>query len=86
MEWGLSGGGGGGRSRSVGGMGRGLSLWRVPGAAWEAEECKKHGLTKGSPATEHRKVGGGWQEGEVCFCFICFFVLFLREIISADVE
>lgn len=38
-----------------------------------SRRMQKQGLTKGSPATEHRKVGGGWQEGEVCFCFICFF-------------
>lgn len=37
-EGGRSGGGGGGRSRSVGGMGRGLSLCRAPGAACGEEE------------------------------------------------
>lgn len=35
---GRSGGGGGGRSRSVGGIGRGLSLCRAPGAACGEEE------------------------------------------------
>lgn len=63
MECGLSGGGGGGRSLSVGGIGKGLSLWRVPGAAWKAEECKIL-LNKSSLATKDKKEEGEWQKGE----------------------
>lgn len=78
MECGLSGGGGGGRSLSVGGIGKGLSLWRVPGAAWKTEECKIL-LNKGIPATKHKKERGRWQKGEFLF------YLFLQSI-SKDVE
>lgn len=81
MECGLSGGGGGGRSLSVGGIGRGLSLCRAPGAACRAKECKIL-LNEGSSATKHQKEGGRRHKGE----FWLSFYLFLHEIISKGVE
>lgn len=56
-ECGRSGGGGGGRSRSVGGMGRGLSLCRAPGAACGVEQSEIV-LSKGSLARRDKQEGG----------------------------
>lgn len=75
MECGLSGGGGGGRSLSVGGIGKGLSLWRVPGAAWKAEECKTL-LNEGRVATKQK--GGRRVAERVSFGF--HFIYFYKTL------
>lgn len=71
-ECGRSGGGGGGRSRRVGGIGRGLSLCRAPGAACGAQEWKIL-LNKGSPARKDKQEGGGSRRESFGGGFICFY-------------
>lgn len=62
----------------MGGIGRGLSLCRAPGAACRAQEWKIL-LNKGSPARKDKQVGA---EGRL----LGWFYGFLQGIISEDVE